>query len=72
MMSPFERFFGMPFGEQAPPRRREGTGSGFIVDKNGYILTNLHVVDDAEKIKVRLTGEKAEYIARLIGSDPET
>ena len=72
MMAPFERFFGMPFGEQAPPRRREGTGSGFIVDKNGYILTNLHVVDEAEKIKVRLTGEKAEYPAKLIGSDPET
>ncbi len=72
MFAPFERFFGMPFGEQAPPRRREGTGSGFIVDKNGYILTNLHVVDEAEKIKVRLTGEKTEYNAKLIGSDPET
>ncbi|MCL4793363.1 MAG: Do family serine endopeptidase [Bryobacteraceae bacterium] len=72
MFAPFERFFGMPFGEQMPPRRREGTGSGFIVDKNGYILTNLHVVDEAERIKVRLTGEKTEYNARLIGSDPET
>ena len=73
MMSPFERFFGAPFGEMPQvPRRREGSGSGFIVDKNGYILTNLHVVEDADSIKVRLTGEKEEYKAKLIGSDPET
>jgi len=71
-LGPFERFFGMPFGEQPVPRRREGSGSGFIVDKNGYIVTNLHVVEDAEKIKVKLTGEKTEHIAKLIGSDPET
>lgn len=70
--SPFERFFGMPFGEMPQPRRRVGSGSGFIVDKNGYIITNLHVVEDADKIKVRLTGDKNEYNARLIGSDPET
>lgn len=72
-LSPFERFFGSPFGE-APqqPRRRQGSGSGFVVDANGYILTNLHVVDDADSIKVRLTGEKAEHKAKLIGSDPET
>lgn len=69
---PFRRFFGMPFGGDTPiPRRSEGTGSGFIVDKNGYILTNLHVVDGAESIKVRLTGEKTDYKAKLIGSDPE-
>lgn len=72
MLSPFERFFGMPFGEQPQPRRRVGSGSGFIVDKNGYIITNLHVVEDADKIKVRLTGDKNEYNAKLIGSDPET
>jgi serine protease Do len=72
MVSPFERFFGMPFGEQPQPRRRVGSGSGFVVDKNGYIITNLHVVEDADKIKVRLTGDKNEYNAKLIGSDPET
>ncbi len=68
--NPF-RGFGMPFGNE-PPRRREGSGSGFIVDKNGYILTNMHVVDGADKIKVKLYGERTEYSAKLIGSDPET
>lgn len=68
---PFRRFFESPFGQMPMPRRREGTGSGFIVDKNGYILTNLHVVDRATAIKVRLSGDRTEYKAQLIGSDPE-
>lgn len=69
---PFRRFFESPFGQMPqPPRRREGTGSGFIVDRNGYIITNLHVVDRATAIKVRLTGDRAEYKAKMIGSDPE-
>lgn len=72
-VSPFDRFFGSPFGDMPQqPRRRQGSGSGFVVDANGYILTNLHVVDDADSIKVKLTGEKEEYKAKLIGSDPET
>jgi len=68
---PFRRFFESPFGQFPMPRRREGTGSGFIVDKNGYIITNLHVVDEATSIKVRLSGDRTEYKAKLIGSDPE-
>lgn len=72
MTSPFERFFGDPFGNgPQQPRRRAGSGSGFIVDKNGYIITNLHVVDEADSIKVKLMGDKVEYKAKLIGSDPE-
>ncbi|MGJ5814962.1 Do family serine endopeptidase [Paludibaculum fermentans] len=67
---PLQRFFGSPFGGEAP-RKREGSGSGFIVDKNGYIMTNLHVVEQADHIKVRLTGDKTDYKAKLIGSDPE-
>ncbi|WP_321473788.1 Do family serine endopeptidase [uncultured Paludibaculum sp.] len=67
---PLQRFFGSPFGGDVP-RKREGSGSGFIVDKNGYIMTNLHVVEQADHIKVRLTGDKTEYKAKLIGSDPE-
>ncbi|MBI5282618.1 MAG: Do family serine endopeptidase [Candidatus Solibacter usitatus] len=70
MLDPF-RMFGAPFGNQAP-RKREGSGSGFIVDKNGYIMTNLHVVDQADHIKVKITGDTSEYKARLIGSDAET
>ncbi|MBI4890995.1 MAG: Do family serine endopeptidase [Acidobacteria bacterium] len=71
MQDPLRRFFGMPFDAQPMPRKREGSGSGFVLDKNGYIMTNLHVVDNADSIKVRLTGDKTDYKAKLIGSDPE-
>ena len=73
-MDLFRRFFhGGPLGEDAPRAfRREQSGSGFIVDKNGYILTNDHVVDHVDRIRVRLHGEPTEYRARLIGFDRET
>ncbi len=72
----FRRFFGQePFGGDVPQHpfgRRQGTGSGVVVDRNGYILTNFHVVEDATKIQVKFNGDPAEYTARLVGSDPET
>jgi serine protease Do len=68
----FRRFFEGPFGEMPGPQRTAGTGSGVIVDPNGYILTNNHVVDEADRIKVRLNGDPKEYPARLIGADTET
>ncbi len=71
MSDQLHRFFGMPFDAPAVPRKREGSGSGFILDRNGYIMTNLHVVDNADSIKVRLTGDKTDYKAKLIGSDSE-
>lgn len=59
------------FKRQLPRRPSYAVGSGFIVDKAGYILTNSHVVDDASRITVRLqSGE--EYIAKVIGADDET
>ena len=59
------------FRRQLPRRPSYAVGSGFIVDKSGYILTNYHVIEDASRISVRLpSGE--DYIARLIGADEET
>ncbi len=69
----FRRFFpGQPFGRDVPQFKREGTGSGVVVDSNGYILTNHHVVDKADRIKVKMTGDPNEYEAKLIGTDTET
>jgi serine protease Do len=65
-----------PFGNMLPnmpqqPRRAKGLGSGFVVDRNGYILTNNHVVENATRIQVTLPGDKTEYPAKLVGTDPE-
>jgi serine protease Do len=73
-MNPFgdERFKDF-FGKQMPPQghRRDGLGTGFIIDKNGYIITNNHVVEDADKIKVKLKDER-EFDAKVVGRDPHT
>jgi serine protease Do len=65
----FKKFFGKP-----EPRsfRGEGSGTGFVVDKNGYIITNEHVVENADRIKVRLAGDDNEYRAHVVGYDSET
>ncbi|MCP5118570.1 MAG: Do family serine endopeptidase [bacterium] len=68
----FRRFFGGSPLEQMPQRRRSATGSGFIVDPKGYIITNHHVVDRADNIKVRLVDNQTEHKAKLIGFDVET
>src|ERR1700730_9414053 len=70
----FRRFFGGPGGGDSSPQsqRREQSGTGFVVDKNGYIVTNNHVVDGVDRIKVKLHGDETEYKARLIGTDRET
>src|SRR6266550_4593558 len=69
-MSEFwQRFFGgrMPRG----PQRQTGLGSGFIIDSNGTILTNYHVVDGAQKIAVTLSDGK-NYDAKVVGKDQKT
>ena len=53
-------------------QKREATGTGFIVDKNGYIVTNNHVVEAGEKIRVKMHGDSNEYRAKVIGTDRET
>ena len=66
----FRRFFG---GTEPHSFRTEGSGTGFIVDKNGYIITNHHVIDKADRIKVRLSGDDdTEYRAHVVGYDKET
>ncbi|MBC6428512.1 MAG: DegQ family serine endoprotease [Cellvibrionales bacterium] len=50
------------------PRPAEGLGSGFIISKDGYIVTNHHVIEDADQIIVRLS-DRREYDAELVGSD---
>lgn len=59
------------FKEQIPRRPNYAVGSGFIVDKSGYIITNFHVVEDAARIIVGLQSGD-EYVAKLIGADEET
>ena len=54
-----------------PEGKQEGVGSGFIMDKEGYILTNNHVVENADQIKVKLADRK-ELKGRVVGSDPKT
>ena len=59
--SPFEEFF----------KQAQSLGSGFIIDKEGYIITNNHVIDNAEKIKVILHDDQS-FEAKVIGKDPKT
>ncbi len=70
--NPFGDFFG-PFNEENPPRsfEQQGVGSGFVISRKGYILTNNHVVDHADQIKVKLSTGK-EYDAKVVGRDPKT
>jgi len=70
--SPFGDFFGKRF-PQAPQgeMKTHALGSGFIIDKNGLILTNNHVVEKASEIKVKLESGKI-YDAKLVGRDPRT
>ncbi len=78
----FDEFFGRPRSEernqQRPQqryyeRKREGTGTGVIIDPKGYVLTNYHVIAGAEDIKVKLSGkEDKEYDAKVIGADSRT
>src|SRR3979490_2475988 len=65
----FNRFFDFP--DQGPTAERS-LGSGVVVDKKGYILTNNHVVDQATKVQVTLNGEQMPYTAKVIGVDEET
>ncbi|MEN9446854.1 MAG: hypothetical protein RJA25_143 [Bacteroidota bacterium] len=74
-MNPFYYFFGDPNGNSpfdAPNQgNQEASGSGVIISNDGYIVTNNHVVEGADEIKVSLNDNR-EYKAKLIGTDPST
>jgi serine protease Do len=76
--TPFERFFGDQGGggdedDGAPSQgpKQRGTGSGVVIDAKGYILTNNHVVDDADEVKVTYADGKT-VPAKVVGTDPRT
>ena len=64
----FRQFFGDRMPQQLPEQRRSGLGSGVIISTDGYILTNHHVVDGAEQIKVDLNDNRT-LDAKVVGSD---
>ena len=68
--NPFWEYF---YGDRYTPRSREvkGYGSGVIISEDGYIITNDHVIDDAENVEVRLN-DKRVFEARIVGKDPST
>src|SRR6202165_2637177 len=71
---PMQDFFDKFFDGQkeGPAQAERSLGSGVIVDKRGYILTNNHVVDQATKVQVQLNGETARYTAKVVGVDEDT
>lgn len=66
----FRRFFGIPENDDRE-YKQQGLGSGFVVREDGYILTNNHVVEAADKIKVTFP-DKREFTAEVVGTDPKS
>ena len=72
----FQRFFGgirsVTAPRTCPSGRATALGSGVVVDQAGYILTNNHVVDKADRIQVKFTGDPTQYDAKVVGVDAPT
>jgi serine protease Do len=71
----FRQFFGDPDQDQDQrrlTRREEVLGSGVIISSDGYILTANHVVSGSDEVKIAITGNKKEYTAKIVGTDPDT
>jgi len=71
--NPFEDFFGKGFNDEDSQKsiQQKSLGSGFIIDREGYIVTNNHVIENADEIKVKLANGR-EFAARVVGADPKT
>ena len=69
--SPLDFFFGVPRDYQNHPRLQMGSGSGVIISKDGYIVTNNHVIENAQTIEIGLNDDR-KYEAKLVGTDPTT
>ncbi|MBA3846161.1 MAG: trypsin-like peptidase domain-containing protein, partial [Planctomycetes bacterium] len=68
------RFFGVPEGGggEGPSQRQQGLGSGVIVSADGYILTNNHVIEGADEVRIALNDQRTELIATVVGSDAKS
>ena len=70
--NPFNEFFDRFFGDEMQREfKQPSLGSGFIIDKEGHVVTNNHVIEDADQIKVKL-GDEKEFDAQVVGRDPST
>lgn len=69
----FEEFFGRNFGQMMPNQRpARSLGSGIVISEDGYILTNSHVINEADEITVTFADDDTEYEAKIIGNDPKS
>ena len=71
---PLDDFFNMlpPFFHEPDPRGNTARGSGFLISDDGFIVTNNHVIENSDEVKVTLPDTTAQYTAEVIGTDPET
>ena len=67
----FDEFFKRQFGDNFKPQPRKGLGSGFIYKSTGLIVTNFHVIENADEIEIVLYNEK-KYKANIVGTDKRT
>lgn len=71
MINPFDYFFGFGGEGYSQPKEQVGFGSGVIISKDGYIITNNHVIEGAHEVSVSLNDNR-EFTAKVIGADPKT